>query len=106
MATRPIIPPAMVLLLFILFTGIGICILFAATGGYKDTDKEGLVGWFNVNSDDMLNYTDGADANIANQIKWKIRGCSTITQTDLDIAVANAKRAQQIEDSVTAVCKK
>ena len=86
------------MLLFILFTGMGICILFAATGGYTTAYKEGLA-WFNVNSDDMLNYTDSADANIANQIKWKIRGCSTITQTDLDIAVANAKRAQQIEDS-------
>lgn len=84
-----------VVVVVILVTVItGICILTAISGTYR----EGLA-WLNVNSDDMLSYTDGADASITNQIKWKIRGCSTITQTDLDIAVANAKRTQQIEDS-------
>lgn len=89
----------------ILFTGI--CILIAIAGDYtaeyKGGVKEGML-WFNTSSDDMLNYTDGADANISNGIKWKVRGCSTISQADLDIAVANAKRAQQIEDS--GICNK
>ncbi len=84
-----------------LFTGI--CILIAIAGertaAFKITrcESEGMLG-FNATSDDMLNYTDRADSDITNSIKWKIRGCSTISQTDLDIAVANARRAQQIED--------
>lgn len=85
-----------------LFTGI--CILIAIAGertaAFKFTRCEGCEGMlgFNATSDDMLNYTDRADSDITNSIKWKIRGCSTISQADLDIAVANARRAQQIED--------
>ena len=88
-----------------LFTGI--CILIAIAGertaAFKFTRCEGCEGsegmlGFNATSDDMLNYTDRADSDITNSIKWKIRGCSTISQADLDIAVANARRAQQIED--------
>ena len=93
---------AVVVILVTVFTGI--FILIAISGGYTTAYKEGLA-WLNVNSDDMLSYTDGADANITNQIKWKIRGCSTITKNDLNIAVANAKRAQQIEDSANSACK-
>lgn len=87
-----------VALTVILFTGF--CVLIAIAGDYTAEYKEGMMFGFNATSDDMLNYTDDADATIANRIKWKIRGCSTISQSDLDIAVANAKRAQQIEDSV------
>ena len=85
-----------------LFTGI--CILIAIAGertaAFKFDGMEGMLG-FDVTSDDMLNYTDRADSDITNSIKWKVRGCSTISQADLDAAVANAKRAQQIEDSGT-----
>ena len=91
-----------VVLTIVLFTGI--CIFAAIIGEYTAAYKEGMVFGFNATSDDMLNYTDTADATIKNNIKWKIRGCSTISQSDLDIAVANAKRAQQIEDSV--LCNK
>lgn len=79
-----------------LFTGI--CILIAIAGErtaafmFEGSESEGMLG-FNVTSDDMLNYTDRADADITNSIKWKVRGCSTISQADLDTAVANAKRA-------------
>jgi hypothetical protein len=93
-----------VALTVILFTGF--CVLIAIAGDYTAEYKcnEGMVFGFNATSDDMLNYTDRADADITNSIKWKVRGCSTISQADLDAAVANAKRAQQIEDSGT--CEK
>ena len=93
-----------VALTVILFTGF--CVLIAIAGDYTAEYKyrEGMMFGFNATSDDMLNYTDSADATISNNIKWKIRGCSTISQSDLDIAVANARRAQQIEDSI--LCNK
>ena len=87
-----------------LFTGN--CILIAIAGertaAFIFEGSEGMLG-FNVTSDDMLNYTDRADSDIANSIKWKVRGCSIISQADLNTAVANAKRAQQIEDSEICV---
>ena len=81
----------------ILFAGL--CASLAIMGRATASFKEGMMFGTVVTSDDLLNYTDSADADIRNDIKWKIKKCSTITQLDLDTAVADAKRVQRINDS-------
>ena len=86
-------------LIFTAMLFVGLCTSLAIIGMATASYKEGMLFGVNATSDDLLNYTDSADADITNQIKWKIRECSAITQRDLDTAVADAKRVQQINDS-------
>ena len=81
----------------ILFAGL--CASLAIMGRATASFKEGMMFGVDATSDDLLNYTDSADADITDAIKWKIKKCSTITQLDLDTAVADAKRVQRINDS-------
>ena len=63
--------------------------------------KESMVGGLNVTSDDLVGYaesnaySDTSDAKIFSDIAWKINGCSTITQADLNNAVSDAIRSTQ-----------
>ena len=58
--------------------------------------KESMVGGLNVTSDDLVGYaesngySDTSDSKLYGDISWKIKNCSTITQTDLDRAVNDA----------------
>jgi len=78
---------------------VALCASLAILGRSTASFKEGMMFGVDATSDDLLNYTDSPDADIRNDIKWKIRKCSTITQQDLDNAVADARRVQQINDS-------
>jgi hypothetical protein len=88
----------------ILFAGL--CASLAIMGRATASFKEGMMFGVDATSDDLLSYTDSADADIGNAIKWKVKKCSTITQQDLDTAVADAKRVQQINDSRNFIATK
>lgn len=84
------------LLTALLFAGLAISIAFAGHLTRTRT-TEGMMFGFDATSDDL--YADNADADIKNEIRWKVKQCSTITPADLKRAVDEAKRTQKFNDA-------
>lgn len=88
------------LLTALLFAGLAISIAFA--GHHTRTQPltrttEGMMFGFDATSDDL--YMDNADADIKNEIRWKVKQCSTIAPADLKRSVDEAKRTQKFNDA-------
>lgn len=82
------------LLTALLFAALAIAI---AVAGHQTRTMEGMMFGFDTTSDDL--YMDSADADIKNEIRWKVKQCSTITPSDLARSVDEAKRAQKFNDA-------
>lgn len=81
----------------LLFAGLAIAIAIA---GHHTRTTEGMMFGFDTTSDDLTGgYMDNADADIKNEIRWKVTQCSTITPADLKRAVDEAKRTQKFNDA-------
>ena len=95
------------LLTALLFASIAIAVAIAGhytrtnhpatvTATVTATTKEGMMFGFDATSDDLMGgYMDNADADIKNEIRWKVKRCSTTTQADVDRSVNEAKRTQK-----------
>jgi hypothetical protein len=85
------------LLTALLFAGLAMAVAIA--GRYTRT-MEGMMFGFDATSDDLTGgYMDNADADIKNEIRWKVTQCSTITPADLKRSVDEAKRTQKFNDA-------
>ena len=93
------------LLTALLFASIAIAVAIAghytrrtnhpATVTATSATKEGMMFGFDATSDDLMGgYMDNADADIKNELRWKVKQCSTITRSDLNRSVAEATRSQ------------
>lgn len=83
----------------LLFAGLAIAIAIAGHHTRTGT-MEGMMFGFDTTSDDLTGgYMDNADADIKNEIRWKVTQCSTITPTDLKRVVDEAKRTQKFNDA-------
>jgi len=85
------------LLTALLFAALAVAIALA---GHQTRTMEGMMFGFNTTSDDLMGgFTDSPDADIKNEIRWKVTQCSTITPADLKRSVDEAKRTQKFNDA-------
>jgi len=81
----------------LLFASLAIAIAIA---GHRTRTMEGMMFGFDATSDDLMGgYMDNPDADIKNEIRWKVKQCSTITPADLKRSVDEAKRTQKFNDA-------
>lgn len=80
----------------ILFAGL--CASIAILGRVTASFKEGMMFGVDATSDDLLNYTDSADADIRNAIKWKIKKCSI--ESDNAAAAAESESPERLKKKI------